>query len=787
MRRSLVGILVLVWLAGCAVVARHYLDEQYGTADPRRFDEPPVASAPVAFQHDVMPVLERRCAVCHGCYDAPCQLKLTAWQGVLRGASEVKVYDGARLREAEPSRLFEDAVNISHWRQRGFYPVINEREDSPEANRAGSVLARMLALKAQHPLPAAPVLPDSFDFSLGRKQSCPRIETMDQYEREQPLAGMPYGLPAIPAAEQQTLLRWVEAGAPFEPLPALPAAVEQQRLRWETFLNQDAPKVQLASRYIYEHLFIGSLYFAGAPVQLDGEPYYFHLVRSATPPGEPLQKIVTRRPYDDPGVARVYYRLERQQEVTLQKTHMPYRLDDARLAQWRRWFVEAPYTVQALPDYSVPVSANPFIAFADLPAESRYRFLLDEAEFTIMGFIKGPVCRGQTALNVINDQFWVFFLDPATAADPVMNEYFREHAEDLRLPTELESNAPVLSAWRDYAKAQRRYLDSKSRQIVPAGLKRWDDRGIELFWDGERSNPNAALTVFRHFDSATVVQGLVGDEPKTVWVIGYPLLERLHYLLVAGFDVYGNVGHQLNTRLYMDFLRMEGEFNFLALLPSKDRQALTDYWYRGADEHVKAFVSGNGVHYDDVLPVRYRTDNPKQELLDRLRAHIPAAQASRYSLAGVKKASVRKSLQGLAAVHGESLRWLPQVVVLRVTSPGGSEWFTVLNNSAYSNIAQIFREDTRRLPAEDTLTVVRGFIGAYPNAFWEVAASELPALAESVRHLGSEADYAALMDRYGVRRTAPAFWDYSDALHTAMRQSLGVSFGMMDYNRLENR
>lgn len=45
-------------------------------------------------------------------------------------------------------------------------------------------------------------------------------------------------------------------------------------------------------------------------------------------------------------------------------------------------------------------------------------------------------------------------------------------------------------------------------------------------------------------------------------VIGYPLFERMHYLLLAGYDVYGNIGHQLATRLYMDFLRMEGELNF---------------------------------------------------------------------------------------------------------------------------------------------------------------------------------------------------------------------------------
>jgi len=101
----------------------------------------------------------------------------------------------------------------------------------------------------------------------------------------------------------------------------------------------------------------------------------------------------------------------------------------------------------------------------------------------------------------------------------------------------------------------------------------------------------ASLTVFRHFDSATVVKGLVGRAPKTAWVVGYPLLERIHYLLVAGLDVFGNVGHQLTTRLYMDFLRMEGEADFLMFLPPARRRELTDSWYRGVDGAPKATIA----------------------------------------------------------------------------------------------------------------------------------------------------------------------------------------------------
>ncbi len=35
---------------------------------------------PMAFEQQIKPILERRCVVCHGRYDAPCQLKLSALQ-----------------------------------------------------------------------------------------------------------------------------------------------------------------------------------------------------------------------------------------------------------------------------------------------------------------------------------------------------------------------------------------------------------------------------------------------------------------------------------------------------------------------------------------------------------------------------------------------------------------------------------------------------------------------------------------------------------------------------------
>ena len=342
--------------------------------------------------------------------------------------------------------------------------------------------------------------------------------------------------------------------------------------------------MQLAARYIYEHLFLSHLYFP----DLDNRRF-FKLVRSATPPGEPIDLIATRRPYDDPGVARVYYRIVEELGTIVAKTHMPYALTAERMDTWQELFLDADYTVQTLPSYETQNASNPFKAFDVMPVESRYRFMLDEAQNTIMSFIKGPVCRGQVALNVINDHFWVFFTDPNEVKLGFVEEFLASQTDNLELPASTENIYRPIAHWRRYSKKQTALLAGMDEYLSEhyAGA---NAVSLDVVWDGDGVNDNAALTVFRHFDSATVEKGLVGKPPKTAWLIGYALLERIHYLLTAGYDVYGNVGHQLVTRVYMDFLRMEGETGFLMLLPPEARERERQYWYRGADDEVMQYM-----------------------------------------------------------------------------------------------------------------------------------------------------------------------------------------------------
>ena len=124
---------------------------------------------------------------------------------------------------------------------------------------------------------------------------------------------------------------------------------------------------------------------------------------------------------------------------------------------------------------------------------------------------------------------------------------------------------------------------------------------------------------------------------------------------------------------------------------------------------------------------------------------------------------------------------------VRIKAAAGDQYVTILHNNAHLNITSMFGEKKERLADEDTLSIIPGFIGSYPNMFFVVDESELAAFVDAISTLQTEDDYAVLLDAYGVRRTNPDFWSNSDTFHSAYQQLNPLEFGVLDYNRLENR
>ena len=787
MKFRLFAILSVLLFSGCAMLTNIDLNTLYGPTEAKQRTLVALPENHIDYWQDVKPITDKRCIVCHACYDAPCQLKMTAPEGIVRGASSAKVYHPERLRAAPPTRLFEDTQLASEWRERDFFPVLNEHASSLAANRQASVLYQMLALKKQHPLPSGTVLPEAFTLDLNRTQSCPKAEEFPRFAEKNPLWGMPYGFPSLSDHEHTTLTQWIDEGAEYTQRQPLSPALQTQVKHWETFLNDDSLKSKLSSRYIYEHLFLAHIYFSEQE-----SPQFFKLVRSSTPPGQEISLIATRRPYDHPGVERVYYRLTPEKETIVHKTHMPYAFNAERMKRWQALFLDANYDVTELPGYTLKIAGNPFLAFQDLPVKSRYKFMLDEAQFSIMNFIKGPVCRGNVALNVIKDHFWVFFTDPEFNGAEHTANFLQRHADEYEMPNAKGDINRVFSSWNYYSKKQKSLMEARDNYMANQISEFPDEINLNLIWDGGKQNSNAALTVFRHFDSATVEQGLIGPPPQTAWVIGYPLLERIHYLLVAGYDVYGNLGHQLLSRLYMDFLRMEGESNFLMLLPKDARKAERENWYRGASPKVMEYLTHPSLEERFKTNIAFLTNQPKAELFELIAKHLGAALPKEHSISAISNTVIAEQLQKLETLEGTQTRFLPQqmLLIIEEQSPTGDtlqHHASLLKNTAHLNITSMFKENQNLIESENTVTVANGIVGSYPNVFIKVRIDQLPALVKELKTLHSAQDYKTMLDQFGVRRTNRDFWEISDKVHQQFAKDAPIGFGYLDYNRFENR
>lgn len=720
-------------------------------------------------------IIENRCVVCHACYDAPCQLKLSSQEGLYRGASKLTVYDFSRLRQMQPTRLFIDARNAEQWQQKEFSPVLDYDNLRDNWYCDNCLLSSLLLQKNDRPLSISQPLPDDFPLDITRTLSCAQPDEVNHFFDEQPLAGMPYGMAALPTEEYDTLQRWLASESIT--LGKEPKLIDEQSHglieQWELFLNQETLENQLLARYLYEHWFIAHIRFT------DDDPFLFRIVRSRNLSTDEIDEIPTLRPTDDPE-QEFTYRFKILEEDLVDKTHIPLNLGARKLAEIQQLFFEQAWSIEQLPAYGNQVTANPFEIYSAIPVKARYQFLLNDAHFFIESFIKGPVCRGQVALNVINDHFFVAFLDPEYDLSVVDPEYLNEAASLLQLPEAISSLTDFDNEWLEKLQHHRHYLTHRNDFYSNSTLTR-SGLALDAIWKGVGEERPGGLTVFRHFDSATVLPGFVGQTPDSTWVIDYPILERIYYGLVANYDVFSSASHQILTRIYMDYLRMEAESLFVSLLPLEDREPTLESWYQGAVAQAKLFW----VHSDSTLSlpskINFNEENSYTELINILRSYLSMPDSLIPSDPDLFK------LNTLSASTSPWIEQIPDLVYLLLTdnSEEITEVFTLLRNKSHSNVSFIFGESSRRAPERDTVTIVNGSIGSYPNFIFVIPETEQSDFITELTSIENQQDLRTLVESYGVRRTDPRIWPTLDKLHQFRNENENKP-QFLDMNRYNN-
>jgi len=756
--------------------------------------EQPTPAATVAeapdYATEIQPIFNRRCIACHGCLGSPCNVKLDSFRGVDRGGLALNPF--ASHFGSEPRTDMDAADSTGVWRKRGFFPILL-RDGPADHNLAGSLLYQIVAAGMRHNTPGfSREALDGLRPERYVAQCAASPAGLNAYVARNPSTGMPFGLPAISHQDFEKLRSWIAAGSPGPSAktvtdaeqPSNPEAVAA----WETFFNADDPRSRLVSRFIFQHVFLATVVLTDSP----GDQ--FRLVRSRTPPlrvvaqpdgtkkveRSPVKVIATNLPYDDPlsyaGVDRFWYRLKKLTQAPVQKNHFLWRLAPSDINHLRKLFsidggtgwdsgaaIDPPYGIE-----------SPFIQFAAIPAEARYRFILENAEVMVGGITYGPVCNGQTATYAVKDQFWALFLDPAH--DPSV----RDPTLGLKSPEPLMDRSPTGNA--TFLKA---FAETKKR-LAPEG---WS---LDAVWDGEGENANAWLTVLRHETNVSVLKGARGGMPRTLWLMSYAGFERMYYDTVASFGYWSGDESKLETLLFFNLLRQDFEDHFLLLLPARYRQNIRDDWTQGIGQLALTaipFVGG-----DQPSRVTVPGAAPLEELVTRLAGRAgPRVTGLPDPLNPTLKPEVdlavpmrgfddfEHAVSSMTVLdHRPYLPFMPSVTVLRLTHGGEHRVYSLVVNRAYASQYLLLFQDGAALPEQDTMSVYPTLVNGFPNLFVDLDLDRAPAFLGGLASVKSEKDWKELETEFAILRNSPKFWAFYDWLNHWNFATRGRQAGWLD-------
>ena len=736
---------------------------------------------PPNYGHDIQPIFNSRCIACHGCLGSPCNVKLDSFAGADRGGFGINPYSG-HLAEV-PRTDMDAAATTAAWRTRGFYPVLGQC-DSPAQRLDGSLMYRVLAAGTAFNQPGfsrqalAPLSAKRY------ANACPAdTATLEGQLTQNPARGMPFGLPAIERTSFETLARWIGAGAPGPTDAELETADRLARpaavARWEAFFNASDARGRLVSRFIFEHVFLASLVLEDSP----GER--FRLVRSSTPPGQPVMVIGTGLPYDDPyrhaGVSRFWYRLQKVTSAPVQKNHFVWHLKRADIAHLKDLFLGPGVVWDAAAPLDPPWGiGNPFLVFRAIPAPARSRFLLENSELIVSGITYGPVCLGQTATYAVKDQFWVYFLDPS--ADPSVLD------PDLGLST-----------WKVFmdrsARGDAAYDAAYAKALAQLRPQGWS---VDSVWDGGRKNPNAWLTVMRHDTNVSVVQGRQGGTPLSYWLIDYSGFERMYYDTVAGFAYWqGDLG-KLQTLRFFHYLREEFQDNFLLLLPPGERERVRHTWNQGVGSYRLAPTPFAWTPLPE--PVAGPVETPEPSAAAAPLAQTVAAIARRLgpTIAGptdrlnpdekptlppaiTSFADWERAIAGLTVVSGQAFtRYLPSVIVLRLRQSTQSRVYSLVINRVYKATSIVVFANNGPLLEQFSLSVYPTIVNGFPNLFVDLTMDQAGGFIDGLRGMRTAADWTPFKARHGILRNNERLWPFYDWINEWNFRSRGAQAGYLD-------
>ncbi len=312
-------------------------------------------------------------------------------------------------------------------------------------------------------------------------------------------------------------------------------------------------------------------------------------------------------------------------------------------------------------------------------------------------------------------------------------------------------------------------------------------------WAGDKDpvypkgNPNAWLSITRHGKSATVQFGPEGGSPQSIWVMSYSNFERLYYNLVVHFKVWGSLPHKMATWRHMSYVRLEGEDLAISLLPIEHRLQVRDWFSHGlggkftairyplqsieemwdgwkrlaarpdAEPSLHGATAEETVHkFVSVLRKRFKDVATAGEVGVNLVTPAQAEWEWKKGILALQNKSEKQDQEPFA-------QFLPEITYVRVHGSNNESWvYTLLANRGYKSHTIVIAQNPEREPETDTMSLYRGFVGAYPGVFMDVDAENRDRFAQDLLGIRSERDWEKVRAYYGVSRNSAELWKAFD-------------------------
>jgi hypothetical protein len=185
----------------------------------------------------------------------------------------------------------------------------------------------------------------------------------------------------------------------------------------------------------------------------------------------------------------------------------------------------------------------------------------------------------------------------------------------------------------------------------------------------------------------------------------------------------------------------------------------------------------------EVLPLTYQI-NQCGNIHCRENTHIDSTENK-------LKTKIDGVMKKISQVKGKRLHEFPEVSFLRIKTDDAEHTFnySLLRNKAYKNVTSLLSDERKRNLQDidhDSLTVLDWLAGSYPNFFFTVHIDNLENFVEHCLAVDNQESFDLLIERFGVRRTNPAFWKTADWFQQQYKIQRPLHSGLYDLSRYSN-